>query len=274
MAWRSKDPPCAQGEQCASVSLTPSLAFERPWRSSCIARARLMRSRTSELRSLGSEVLNSSTANAGTSIFRSIRSASGPDRRPRYRATASGVHRHFPDAWPRYPHGQGRVALLQFVPIRLKALKPKETDFEPRSLGEHLRKRRLVLGLTQNQAAKQLGINSWTVLNWEKGHTEPPIESMPAIVRFLGYDPFPEPKTLPERLLAKRRAMGWSIRKSRPKAWGRPRDLGRLGTGQGDLVSQTPGPGRSAPWSAGRRSRPRHGRTLDSIAPMTAYAVT
>jgi transcriptional regulator with XRE-family HTH domain len=34
---------------------------------------------------------------------------------------------------------------------------------------------------------------------------------MPAIIRFLDYDPFPEPKNIPERLLAKRRAMGWSM---------------------------------------------------------------
>ena len=37
---------------------------------------------------------------------------------------------------------------------------------------------------------------------------------MPALLRFLGYEPLPEPKTLPERLLAKRRAMGWSIRET------------------------------------------------------------
>lgn len=37
---------------------------------------------------------------------------------------------------------------------------------------------------------------------------------MPALIQFLGYDPFPEPTTVPERLLAKRRAMGWSIRKA------------------------------------------------------------
>jgi transcriptional regulator with XRE-family HTH domain len=109
---------------------------------------------------------------------------------------------------------QGRVALLQFVPITLKALKPKETDFEPETLGEHVRKRRLELWLTQKQAAERLGVNPWTVLNWEKDHTEPPIESMPAIIRFLGYDPFPAPKTIPERLRAKRRAMGWSIKEA------------------------------------------------------------
>jgi len=115
---------------------------------------------------------------------------------------------------------------LQFVPIQLKALKPKESDFEPRLLGEHLRKRRLILNLDQKQAAEVLGIKSWTVLNWEKGHTEPPVEAMPAILGFLGYDPFPAARNLPERLLAKRRMMGWSIRQAAttlkvdPGTWG------------------------------------------------------
>ena len=109
---------------------------------------------------------------------------------------------------------QGCVALLQFIPITLKALKPKETDFEPQTLGEHIRKQRLELGLTQKQAADRLRVTSFTVLNWEKGHTEPPIETVPAILRFLGYDPFPQPQNLPKRLLAKRRVMGWSIRQA------------------------------------------------------------
>ena len=79
---------------------------------------------------------------------------------------------------------------MQFGPIILKALKPKDTDFEPQTLGERIRKRRLELQITQKQAAERLGINPWTVLNWEKDHTAPPMESMPAIIRFLGYDPF------------------------------------------------------------------------------------
>lgn len=91
-------------------------------------------------------------------------------------------------------------------------MKPKETDFEPRTLGEHLRKRRLELRLTQKQVAERIGVNPWTILNWEKGNTEPPIASMPALLKFLGYAPFPEPKTLSDRMLAKRRAMGWSIK--------------------------------------------------------------
>ena len=114
---------------------------------------------------------------------------------------------------------------MQFVPIRLKALKPKETVFEPRTLGEHLKLRRLQRKLSQKEAAPLFGVTSWTVFNWEKGRTNPPIESLPALIRFLGYDPFPEPTNLPERLLAKRRGMGWSIGKAArqlgvdPGAW-------------------------------------------------------
>ena len=65
------------------------------------------------------------------------------------------------------------------MPVTLKSLKPKETDFEPRTFGEHVRWRGLVLNLTQQEVAAQLGVVSWTILNWEKGHTEPPIASIP-----------------------------------------------------------------------------------------------
>ena len=69
------------------------------------------------------------------------------------------------------------------LPITLKVLKPKETDFDARTLGDHVRKRRLELRLSQKEVADQFGVNPWTVLNWEKSHTEPPIESIPAILR-------------------------------------------------------------------------------------------
>jgi DNA-binding transcriptional regulator YiaG len=55
-----------------------------------------------------------------------------------------------------------------------------------------------------------LDVNSWTVLNWETGQHQPPIRSMPAIIAFLGYDPFPAPTTVGERLFQMRRQHGWS----------------------------------------------------------------
>jgi DNA-binding XRE family transcriptional regulator len=87
-------------------------------------------------------------------------------------------------------------------------------DFEPKTLGKHVRKRRLKLGLMQKEVAEQLGVNPWTVLNWENGHTEPPISAIPTIIRFLRYDPFPQPQTVAEHLLAKRREMGWSVQEA------------------------------------------------------------
>jgi DNA-binding XRE family transcriptional regulator len=56
-----------------------------------------------------------------------------------------------------------------------------------------------------------VGADVVTIINWEKNRTEPLVCHFPAIIAFLGYDPFPLPQTLSGRMLAKRRAMGWSI---------------------------------------------------------------
>ncbi|MDH4161839.1 MAG: helix-turn-helix domain-containing protein [Nitrospirota bacterium] len=69
----------------------------------------------------------------------------------------------------------------------------------PKSIGEHLRKRRIDLGLFQRQAAEQIGVSEASVYNWERG-TEPEIRHMPAIIRFLGYVPFPCPEDTLGRL--------------------------------------------------------------------------
>lgn len=56
---------------------------------------------------------------------------------------------------------------------------------------------------------------------------------MPGIIKFLGYDPFPEPQTLGERLAAKRRMLGLS-RKELAKRLGVDEEtLARLETGAG-----------------------------------------
>lgn len=59
-----------------------------------------------------------------------------------------------------------------------------------------------------------LEVNPSTILNWEKGRTEPPVEAMPALLQFLGYDPLSEPTTLPERMLRTRQGRGWSIKEA------------------------------------------------------------
>jgi DNA-binding XRE family transcriptional regulator len=74
-----------------------------------------------------------------------------------------------------------------------------------------LLKRRSETGLTQKEVAGQLRVNTWTYLLWETDRTTPTVRSCPSIFRFLGYDPFPPPKTLPDRIAAKRRQLGLSV---------------------------------------------------------------
>jgi transcriptional regulator with XRE-family HTH domain len=51
----------------------------------------------------------------------------------------------------------------------------------------------------------------WAVILWEQDRSTPSIRYYPAIFQFLGYDPFPEPTTLPQRIAAKRRQLGLTI---------------------------------------------------------------
>ena len=95
---------------------------------------------------------------------------------------------------------------MPFVPVRLKSLIRKLYDFEPKTLGEHIRRRRLVLSITQDEAALRLGVNVWTVHNWETVETKPEIRFIPALTAFLGYDPEPaDTVTLAGRLVSQRR---------------------------------------------------------------------
>jgi transcriptional regulator with XRE-family HTH domain len=85
-------------------------------------------------------------------------------------------------------------------------------------LGEHIKKRRLDLDLTLKETGKLFGTGEWSIINWEKGRTVPKVYRLPSIIRFLGYNPLPEPRSLPERLVAKRLERGWS-RKVASRHW-------------------------------------------------------
>jgi len=103
---------------------------------------------------------------------------------------------------------QNRVAFLPFVRVCLKTKIPKGYPENPSTLGEHLLRRRMELGLQQKDVGPFLSVDDSTVLNWEKGKTVPATRYLPRIVSFLGYDPFPAPRTLGERVVAARRKIG------------------------------------------------------------------
>lgn len=104
---------------------------------------------------------------------------------------------------------------MPYVRIKRKSLIQKKWDFEPKTLGDHIRRRRLMLAITQEEAAARLSVNAWTVHNWETGQRKPEIRFIPVLVEFLGYDPEPvDEETLAGRLIAKRRELGLSQREA------------------------------------------------------------
>lgn len=74
---------------------------------------------------------------------------------------------------------------------------------------------RLDRGLFQKQVAKEIGVDSFTILNWETNATKPRFRFLPAIIRFLGYNPAPVSleAPLPIRLKARRHDFGLSLRR-------------------------------------------------------------
>jgi transcriptional regulator with XRE-family HTH domain len=80
---------------------------------------------------------------------------------------------------------------LPFCRFALKAKRPQSHDYpeELKTLGDHLRKKRLDLKLFQRDVAQRLGVNETTIYNWEKNRSTPSLRFMPRIIKFLGYFP-------------------------------------------------------------------------------------
>ena len=79
---------------------------------------------------------------------------------------------------------------------------------ELNTVGDHIRRRRLDLKMLQREVAEQLGVDKPGVFTWEANTVSPDIHYMPAIIRFLGYNPLPPAKSWGERLIRHRTSMG------------------------------------------------------------------
>jgi transcriptional regulator with XRE-family HTH domain len=83
---------------------------------------------------------------------------------------------------------------------------------EPRTIGDHIRRRRIDLGLLQAEVAGEIGVTESTVWNWEHG-TEPELIHIPAVLSFLGYVPWAEPEDPVGRLAHFKKLKGLSFRR-------------------------------------------------------------
>jgi DNA-binding XRE family transcriptional regulator len=74
-----------------------------------------------------------------------------------------------------------------FLPCRHRGLPVPE---KPKTIGEHLVRRRVQLRLHQSQAARLLEISTVTLSRWELDKVYPTMRYHDRITGYLGYDPF------------------------------------------------------------------------------------
>ncbi|HLP32820.1 MAG TPA: helix-turn-helix transcriptional regulator [Bacteroidia bacterium] len=70
----------------------------------------------------------------------------------------------------------------------------KKYPFEPKSVGEYIKKRRIDLNLLQREVAVLIGVSEDCITYWENGRSTPQVQHAPAIISFLGCNPFERPE--------------------------------------------------------------------------------
>ena len=63
----------------------------------------------------------------------------------------------------------------------------------PTTIGGYLRRRRLQLKIFQSEAARRLKVSTVTLSRWECDKVYPTWPRQPAVIAYLGYDPFTNP---------------------------------------------------------------------------------
>ena len=104
---------------------------------------------------------------------------------------------------------------MPFCHFELRGQRPIPKDYprELKTLGDHIRKKRLDLGLLQQEVAARIGVDKTTIYNWENSRATPATRHIPQIIEFLDYIPYGRPSSLPQRLVLARRLRGLSRRK-------------------------------------------------------------
>jgi len=107
------------------------------------------------------------------------------------------------------------IVALPFCHVELKAQRrvvlPYPTTLK--TLGDHIRKRRLDLGLNQKEVSKIIGTIPNTICSWENNSFKPSICFMPKIIDFLSYALYTPPQSLREKLITYRQFLGITQKK-------------------------------------------------------------
>lgn len=105
-------------------------------------------------------------------------------------------------------------SFLILSPLRGHKPNPPGYPKSLKTIGDHLKKRRLDLGLLQREVAQRIGVDETTIYLCERDRVKPSLAQIPKIIDFLGRDPFKkETESLGERIREYRRVHGLSQRK-------------------------------------------------------------
>jgi DNA-binding XRE family transcriptional regulator len=106
------------------------------------------------------------------------------------------------------------MAVRTFLPYSKTVKKPlsKAVPLTLLSLGDHIRKVRIEREMLQKDVACIIGVSVDCLTNWENNRAQPQINYYPAIIAYLGYDPFATPAaTFGQKVYQYRRRHGLNI---------------------------------------------------------------
>ncbi|MBE0657624.1 MAG: recombinase family protein [Bryobacteraceae bacterium] len=103
---------------------------------------------------------------------------------------------------------------------------------DPKTVGDHLRRRRLELKLLQRDVAARIGADESSVFNWEANRGQPQLRYMPVVIGFLGYNPLPEAPDIAGQLVRHRTSLGLTQKEAAQRIGVDPSTLARWERGE------------------------------------------
>ena len=101
---------------------------------------------------------------------------------------------------------KGENGLFRQIPVLNLIQDPPKL----KTIGNHIRKRRLDLGLKQKEVSRIIGVTRAMISAWEMNPVEPAVKHIPKIIAFLGYVPFERGESLGQRITVYRKTLGLS----------------------------------------------------------------
>jgi DNA-binding transcriptional regulator YiaG len=109
------------------------------------------------------------------------------------------------------PQRHSRVAFLP-IDVKFERKLRRYSHLESMGFGGQVTLYRVRHKLMQRELAALLGVDTFTIINWEKGRSFPEARHIPKIIELIGVHPRPEPKTQGERLVYERERLGLTQR--------------------------------------------------------------